>query len=217
MNKETLQRVGIWAGVLAVLGLMVWGLASLGASQDNVAADGTIQDPVSAEDHTKGGTLATNTLVEYSDFQCPACGAYFPIVKKLGDTYGGRLQIVYRYYPLTALHLNAQMSAQAAEAAGVQGKFWEYHDLLFTKQSEWNQLSDPKNTFADYANTLGLNKEKFLTDIVSSGVIKRVQRDLDSGNRANVNATPTFYLNGKKLTNLQTYADLENDIKNVLK
>lgn len=217
MDKQLLQRIGIWVGVLVALGLMVWGLASLGAQQSTVADGGVIQDPVTASDHAKGTSLATNTLVEYSDFQCPACASYYPVVKQIAATYGGRLLIVYRHYPLTSIHQNAQVSAQAAEAAGMQGKFWEMHDMLFEHQKDWSQSNDAQNIFVGYATTLGLNKDQFLSDIASKTAVDKVKKDLDSGNRANVNSTPSFFLNGKKLTNMQTYGDLENTIKDTLK
>lgn len=217
MNTDTLKRLGIWGGIALALGLMVWGLAVLGAKPASVSASGTLQDPLSATDHTEGSAVAKNVLVEYSDFQCPACGSYYPLVKQIAQTYGGHLLIVYRYFPLTAIHPNAELSAQAAEAAARQGKFWEMHNMLFDHQRDWSGLADPTDTFIGYATQLGLNKDQFVSDLTSAAVVARVRSDLDSGARANVNATPTFYLNGNKLTNLQTYGDLEQDIQDALK
>lgn len=203
--------------VAAALGLMVWGLARLGAKPAAVTAGGTLQDPVTANDHAEGSVLAKNILVEYSDFQCPACALYYPLVKQIASTYGGRLLIVYRYFPLASIHQNADISARAAEAAARQGKFWEMHNLLFERQKDWSGSSDPTNIFNGYAAELGLNKDQFMADLNSAAVRARVRTDFESGERANVDATPTFYLNGKKLTNLQNYGDLEQDIKDALK
>lgn len=217
MDNKTLKRVGIWVAVAAALGLMVWWLALLGSKPTTVASEGTIQDPVTVNDHAEGGTLAKNILIEYSDFQCPACALYYPLVKQIAATYGERILIVYRYFPLTTAHANADISARAAEAASRQGKFWEMHNLLFERQKEWSPSPDPTNLFINYVTELGLNKDQFVTDLKTTEVEARVQTDLASGRRANVDATPTFYLNGKKLTNLQAYGDLEQDIKDAIK
>lgn len=217
MGSDVLKRIGLWVGVAAALGLMVWGLAVLGSKPAAVTSDGTLQDPVTANDHAEGSTLANNVLVEYSDFQCPACALYYSLVKQITATYGGRLMVVYRYFPLTTIHPNSVISARAAEAASLQGKFWEMHNLLFERQKDWSPSPDPTSLFTGYANELGLNKDQFLADLNSTKVVERVQADIESGGRANVDATPTFYLNGKKLTNLQSYGNLEQDIKDTLK
>ena len=216
MNNEALKRLGTWVAVAVALGLMVWGLALLGSKPRAVTAGGALQDPVTASDHAEGNTLATNILVEYSDFQCPACALYYSLVKQISAAYGGRLMVVYRYFPLTTIHPNSAISARAAEAASRQGKFWEMHNLLFERQKDWSPSPDPTSLFADYAVEIGLNKDQFIADLNSAEVAARVQTNLESGERANVDATPAFYLNGKKLTNLQSYGDLEQNIKDAL-
>lgn len=159
---------------------------------------------VTAEDHVKGSATAPVTIIEYSDFQCPACAAYFPIMKSLEQKYGDQIAIVYRNYPLTQIHPNAQLAAQAAEAANLQGKFWEMHDLLFERQSSWSSLSNAKQTFIDYAKELQLDEQKFTDDLNSSDIKNRVAADVASGNSVAISGTPTFFLNGKKLTNPST-------------
>jgi protein-disulfide isomerase len=169
-----------------------------------------ILKPVDANDWTRGNKNAPAVLVDYSDFQCPSCAAYYPILKKLENDVGPeKLLFVYRNFPLTMIHKNAQLAAQSAEAAGKQGKFWEMHDKLFENQSAWSELADPKNTFVAYAADLKLNKDQFEKDLTSDEVVKSVQEDIDSGNEARVDATPTFFLNGQPLPLTSNYEQLK--------
>ncbi len=210
-----MKRLLIWLAVILGLGAMIWGLALLGAAQPTVS-EGTLDaDPVTSSDWQRGGLMAQTTLVEYSDFECPACASYFPVLESLKQTYGSQVRFVYRAYPLP-MHRHADLAARVAEAAGNQNKFWEMHDLLFTNQSKWSGSSNPLPLFNGYAASLGLNAEQFAKDINSSETKKKVADDIASGNRANVDGTPTFFLNGKKLTNLQSYGDLEQAIKDAL-
>lgn len=156
---------------------------------------------VTDQDHVRGPVSAKAVIIEYSDFQCPACGAYYPTMKNLEKKYGDQIAIVYRNFPLTSLHKNAQLAAQAAEAANLQGKFWEMHDRLFERQEDWSTLSDAGKTFGEYAKELNLDVTRFSADLTSSPVKDRVTRDVDSGNAVNIAGTPTFFMNGKKLTN----------------
>ncbi len=150
------------------------------------------------------------TLVEFGDYQCPACGEYHPLVKQLLTEFSGKVNFVFRNFPLSQ-HANSSISAQAAEAAGLQGKFWEMHDKLYEAQNDWSVSNDAKTIFVGYATTLGLDIDKFKTDIDSSVVKDKVQSDTRDGNLININATPTFYLNGVKLDNLpSSYSDLKN-------
>ncbi len=211
---ETLKKVGIWVGVAVVLGGMVWALAHYGASGGPTIGGGTLEDPVTGIDHAKGNSLAKVTLVEYSDFECPTCGAYYPVVKSLVAKYGDQMLFVYRHYPLS-MHRNSNLAARASEAAEKQGKFWTMHDMIFDEQATWSRSNDIKNVFIGYAEKLGLSREQFVNDIDSSEVASRVARDLASGDRANVQGTPTFYLNNQKL-NIKTYGDLEQSIQDAL-
>ncbi len=152
--------------------------------------------PVSDSDWSKGGKDATVTLVKYSDFQCPACATYATLVDRLHKNYGDKLRIVYRQFPLTPIHSNAQLAAQAAEAAGLQGKFWEMHTLLFSGQKDWSDDQDPTEGFTLYATGLGLNVDQFTTDLTGNAVKKSVREDVKGANSANITSTPTFFLNG---------------------
>lgn len=194
----TLKRIStVLAGIILVVVAMVW----MGNKQDHANDPQKLEVAVSDQDWFEGGKDAKVTIVEYSDFQCPACAAYFPIVKGIHDAYGDQVKIVYRNYPLTEVHPNAQIGAQAAEAAGLQGKFFDYHDMLFLNQKVWSLEEDPTTTLIGYAKTLGLDEAKFTTDLTSDAVKKSVKEDLDSGTKSNIQGTPTFFLNDFQIEN----------------
>ena len=137
------------------------------------------------------------TLIEYSDFQCPACGSYFPVVERL-LLENPQIRFVYRHFPLQQ-HVNAFAASQAAEAAGKQGKFWEMHETLFTNQTAWETSKTAKTIFEGYASDLGLDMEEFMNDYSSEEIKDKINADLKSGLKAGINSTPTFYLNGNKI------------------
>lgn len=138
-------------------------------------------------------------LIEYGDFQCTACGGYYPIVKQIKDLYKDTVTFQFRHLPLESLHVNARAAARAAEAAAKQGKFWEMHDQLFETQRSWGEVGDPLGVFSGYAEALGLNVEQFKTDYVSAGVNASINADLAEFDKTNEpKSTPTFFLDGKK-------------------
>ncbi len=161
-------------------------------------------------DHVFGKTDSKVVLTEYGDFQCPGCGGMHPTIKSLTEKYEGQLTFVFRNFPLTQIHPNALVAASAAESAGLQGKYWQMHNTLFENQDAWKNASvkNRLEVFSDYANTLGLDVEKFKTDIVSDQVSKKISFDLALGKKINVSSTPTFYLNGKQISN-DTWGDQE--------
>lgn len=143
-------------------------------------------------------------LVEYLDFECEACGAYYPIVKQMEEEFGDRVTFVARYFPLPG-HKNGLPAALAVEAASRQGKFWEMHNLMFDRQKDWGekQVETPE-VFEGFALELGLNMEQFKADVASEEVLARVMRDMEEGRQAGANSTPTFFLNGMKIQNPQS-------------
>lgn len=214
-RKIIVRRVSIWGGSLLLLVAMVWGLAILASSRpENLATPGTLSEAINPTlDHLEGNPNAKVVLVEYSDFQCPACALYAPAVKNLMSKYGQKVQLIYRSFPLPQ-HDKGDLAARVAESAGVQGKFWEMHDKLFGGQALWagKTESEAIQIFMSYADQIGLDKTKFSTDLNSAEIIALVQRSIQGGINSNVDATPTFFLNGKKLTNLSSYGDLETDV-----
>ncbi len=163
----------------------------------------TLTQPVSARDHAEGPGDAPLTLVEYGDYQCPYCGATYPVVQRLQRTLGKKLRFVFRNFPLTQAHPYALIAAEAAEAAALQGKFWEMHDLLFEKQ----HLLKPE-VIPSWAKSIGLNFEQFENDIKQGVVEKRIKEDRQSGIRSGVNGTPTFFINGTRYDGSPDYASL---------
>ncbi len=199
--------------MLAAIVVFVAGMAWIGNVQDHANDPQLLTVAVNDQDWFEGGKNASVTIVEYSDFQCPACAAYYPVMKELNAAFGDQIKIVYRNYPLTQIHANAQLAAQAAEAAGIQGKFFDMHDLLFAGQSTWSTLPNPADTFTSYATSLGLNIDQFNADLTSSAVRTAVADDVRSGMSANVTGTPTFFLNGERIENpqgLQPFTELIN-------
>lgn len=206
-----------WAiGFVTILVLAFAAMAFTSKNTKLPSATATAKDSVdfviTPEDHVLGPENAKVTIVEFADFQCPACAAYFPIIEKLHQEFPNDLRIVYRYFPLTTIHLQALNSAYAAEAAGMQGKFWEMHSSLFSSQSAWEKTVG-KSPFEKYATELGLDINKFKDDIGSSVVKNRVKKDLDYAIELGLNGTPSFYLNGKKIMNPGAYESFKAQVQ----
>jgi protein-disulfide isomerase len=210
--KNSNKSFAIWMGVIFIgcLLLIVWSSSnkpSTGSSANTPTTPANVADIVSvkADDYVKGNPNGSVVLIEYLDFECEACRAYFPLVKQLEKDFPNDLKIVMRYFPLPS-HRNAMPAALAVEAAGRQGKFIEMHDLLYTEQEKWGEkaVATPA-VFEAYAQQLGLDMEKFKQDVASPEVKARVQRDVDGGMALGARGTPTFILNGEKIENPQGY------------
>ncbi len=173
------------------------------------------------EDHVFGTDSQKVVLVEYGDFQCPGCGSLYPKLHTVKEKYKDQLTFVFRNFPLTSIHPNALVAATAAEAAGLQGKWWEYHDKLFENQSDWSNLNanNREAKFEAYAKDLGLNTETFTKDLSSKKIIDKIDRDRKLGKKAGADSTPTLILNGKKLAQGQwtTEEKLEETIREAIK
>ena len=153
--------------------------------------------------NAKGATESAQVqIVEFSDFQCPACKAAQPAVEAVLNAYGEEVQFIYRHFPLDSIHPNARDAAIAAEAAAQQGKFWEMHDILFENQQAWADISsrdELTQTFADYAQQIQIDKDEFLATIEQDQQLAElVQSDVQAATQLNVAATPTFYVNGQQ-------------------
>jgi protein-disulfide isomerase len=150
--------------------------------------------PVSEDrDHIRGPANAAVTLVEYGDYECPYCGAAYPIVKEVQSRMSDRLRFVFRNFPITTSHPHAEQAAEAAEAAAAQGRFWEMHDHLYENQ---RRLED--SDLRAYAETVGLDVEQFDNELTEHVHAPRVREDFMSGVRSGVNGTPTFFINGRR-------------------
>jgi protein-disulfide isomerase len=148
--------------------------------------------------HIRGPVDAPVTLEEFGDYQCPPCGLLAGPIKQLETDYGKTLRVIFRHFPLIT-HSHAREAACAAEAAGLQGKFWEMHDLLYREQPEWSKATDAQPLFNAYAGILGLKVDRFKQDMVSDKVKERVTEDQKHGAAIGVQNTPTIFLNNKAL------------------
>ncbi len=191
--------VKIFIGIIGSTLLLVFGASFfLGRGNSGVTQNDRGQQVVAndilvhGDSWSVGSPSAKVTLVEFSDFQCPACKASQPELTGIINKYSRNLRFVYRHFPLPS-HSYAVDAAIAAEAAGKQGKFWEMHDKLFDNQPDFQ-----KDSLIGYAKDLGLDVNKFTTDLDSSELRQRVLADQSDGNKAGVNATPTFFVNGVK-------------------
>ncbi len=202
--KRALTYILIAAGIILLLFVL-----SKAANTSSPEAGGTLTQEVTEYDHIKGIPTAPITIVEYSDFQCPACASMYPLLNRLEKELPGQVRIVYRHFPLWQLHPQAQLAAQAAEAAGKQGKFFEMHDMLFNTQRQWAENPQASVFFVSLASSLGLNIDQFTSDMNADETRDLVNTDAKSGDDANVNATPTLFLNGEKIINILNYDDLK--------
>lgn len=165
---------------------------------------------VTVEDRIKGNPEAEVRLVEYSDFQCPACAAFEPVLEEVLATYGEQLAFEYKHFPLP-IHPYAAQAAVAAEAAGQQGQFFAYHDLLFDNQAEWSNSATPVVQFRAYAEELGLDLDTFNRHLNATILKDRVRSQMQEGRDLQVTGTPTFFLNGERMV-IETYEDFVTQI-----
>lgn len=210
-----MKRYALPIIILLVIVLLI-GLSFFGGSATPNYTGGVITEPLISEEWVVGNPNASVKLVEYSDFQCPACLAYQPLLKQVLATYGDKIAFVFRHYPLYQIHPNADLASRVAESAGLQGKFWEMHDMLFDGQRTWSGMLNPESVFEKYAVDLGLNLEKFKADINSDSVLKEVASDYQRGARIGVTGTPTFILNGIKMRNPDNFAGFQSAIDSAL-
>jgi len=201
------KRIIFWIGFVAVMGLIIWGLVV--AMDRQSASSGTYGTPaiVTAADHVYGPDNAKVTLIEYGDFQCPACSAYAPLVERLmTEEATGTLRVVFRHYPLPQ-HKNAVLAAEAAEAASAQGKFWEMYRVIYANQATWENDSTEaaRAEFEGYAAQLGLDKQKFVADMDSPATAKIIESQKAEAISLALDYTPTFFVNGKVIPNPQGY------------
>lgn len=157
--------------------------------------------------HAIGPQSAKVTIVEFGDFQCPACAYVNPIVNQVIAKYKstGKFQFVYRNFPLTQIHKNALLSAQAAEAAGAQGKYWEMHDKLFETQKDWSESDKALDFFTALAQNLGLDANRFKESLKNREFLPAVQADAADAESLNLPGTPSFFINGQEQQNIPSF------------
>lgn len=198
MNKSF---VAVLVGVIVV---MVGAFMLGGGKEDSpdVTFEGNPRE-VQADDHVKGSENAVVTLIEYADFECPACANIAPVISAAEQQFGDDFRVVFRHFPLTNIHPNANAAHRAAEAAANQGRFFEMHDLLYERQQSWAAATSGLSTtqaiglFESYAEELELDMEQYRADVNGNAVFEVITANQESGNQLNISATPTLLLNGE--------------------
>lgn len=210
------RRVVFWALVVLVIGSGLFGAMKIASRYGQDVGQTVAIDVIDERDWVKGDKEAKAIIIEYSDFQCPACAFYYPILKELSEEFKNDLAVVYRHFPLIQIHQNAKQAAYAAEAAGRQGKFWEMHDIIFDNQKEWKDKQNPEELFISYVQALDLDVEKFEADFASKEVRKKIDDAYQNATGLGLNSTPTFFLNGKKIQNPRNYEEFKGLIQQAI-
>jgi protein-disulfide isomerase len=195
--------------------LLIFGVAFFYSGGTSPAGQSVVDPAQAAGDarNAKGPETAPVTIVEFSDLQCPACRVAQPLVSQITTEFPEQVRLIFRHFPLDSIHMNARLAAQASEVAAEYELFWEYHDLLFAKQSEWEKITsrdELKALFAEYAEQLEIDKTEFASKIDSQQVVDAVQADAASALQLGVNATPTFYVNGVQTSAPELRATVES-------
>jgi len=186
------------------------------ASQQKPVVQGV---PGAEPAHVAGPANAPVRLEEFGDFECPPCGIFHPILKQMQEEFGDKLQVTFREFPLVPAHQHALAAASAAEAAGLQGKFWEMHHLLYEHQNEWKKEFNVRPIFEGYAKQIGLDIERYKTDMNGDLVAQRIFADGKRGHSLGVSGTPTVFINGREVPFENLPAEklrvvIQNDLRN---
>jgi len=176
------------------------GASTSSASPGSLADTVTSKEPGAEPAHAQGDATAPVTLEEFGDFECPPCGMLHPILKQLQAEFGPtRLRVIFREFPLVPTHAHALAAARAAEAAGLQGKFWEMHDMIYEHQKDWHESFDVRPIFESYATKIGLDVEQFRRDNSNEIVERRIFLDGKRAHSLGVSGTPTVFMNGREV------------------
>lgn len=203
-----MKWIVIGAASLLFLAFFVFAIVS---SKQKVQAPVTL----SSSGWATGNLQSKVVLTEFGDFQCPACGVFEPTFAQIIKDYGKKIKVVFNHFPLEASHPNGLPAAMAAEAAGKQGKFWEYHNLLYAKQGEWSPLTDPTDQFVAYAGSLKLNTVQFKKDLSSKSLRAKIDQQKNEGINVGINSTPSMLINGVLQQN-RDYSSLKKEIEKFL-
>jgi len=217
MDKRFLSILG---GIIVIF-IIIFAVTQ--NSSNNNSSSGGNNSNGQPTSHIEGKGAKNVTLVEWGDYQCPVCEAYYLPLKQAVAAEFNDIHFQFRNLPLTSLHPNAFAGARAAEAAGLQGKYWQMHDKLYENQNDWSTSSNPQTNFDQYARQIGLNVSQFDSDYASTKVNSAINADLSAFAKTNLQqATPTFFINGKNIPNSEfldqsgqpTAASIEALLKN---
>jgi len=213
------RKAAVWGAVAFGLAGSVLAIAALshpsGPSGSRAQAALPV-DTAAPRDWRRGAGKAEVVLIEYGDYQCAPCALYHQMIEQAMGEYGTRITLVYRHFPLRGIHPHAELAARTAEAAGRQGRYWEMHNLLYRRQYEWTNARDARAVFEIYARLLGLDRPRFAADLEDSALASKVEQDYQSGVRAQVDGTPTLFVQGRKALFAASYAELRKLLEEAL-
>lgn len=193
MDKRFLA---ILVAIILIFGGIFWFSKSKSSQSNNGSGDSSQSE---GSTNFEGNPDAKVQLVEFGDYQCPACYAYYPVVKQAVDKYQDKILFQFRNFPLVQIHPNAMAAARAAEAAALQGKFWQMHDMLYQNQNNWSSSQSAASIFESYAQQLGLDMNQYKQDVNSAQVLATINADVKAAQALGATGTPVFVLNGKKI------------------
>jgi protein-disulfide isomerase len=173
--------------------------SSTPAASTQIPSQAPAQTPVQGPVQAKDLPNVSVTVEEYGDYQCPPCGVLYPELKKIEAEYGNRIDFIFYNFPLTKNHKNALAAAQAAEAARLQNRFWQMHDLIYDHQNVWKDQEDPRPTFTNYARDLGLDLKRFAHEMDGPEVQQRIAEDKQRADSLGIQGTPTVLVEGRQL------------------
>lgn len=210
MTQETkiLLIIGLVTLVVTILGVFLLNKSSTGSPNSGPVDQNIL---IREDSYQTASASAKVTVVEFGDFQCPACAASYPVVEEIIKTYPDKVNFVFRHFPLT-IHKNAVVASQAVEAAGEQGKFWEMQAILYKNQTDWGESNNPREYFEKYAKELGLQVDQFKQVLDQEKYKDKILRDYADGVSLGVNSTPSFFINGVKI-NLVSYDQLKQQVE----
>lgn len=207
-------------GVIVVIILVFVGIFAISGNKSDNSSKGSGKSNSSQQltNHVEGKGTSGVKLVEYGDYECPYCQQYEATIEAVQKEFGDQITFQFRNFPLTSLHRNAFAASRAAEAAAMQNKFWEMHDLLYQTSNWqlWTNASNPNTYFNQYAEQLGLNVTQFKSDFASDKVNNLINADMAEGNKLNITGTPTFFVNDKQVTIANTQTDFEKVIRGAI-
>lgn len=213
-RNSLIKKIALWLGGTIVLILGIWVLLISTTSSPQSETSSFKIPPATTNDIATGPSDAKVAVIEYADFQCPACAAYAPITKQLREKFKGKVNFVSRFFPLPQ-HKQGMISSQAGYAAHLQGKFWEMEKLLYDNQTVWSQSTDPVKIFNEYALTLNLDLNKFNTDLNAESTKQYIREQANEGAKAGISSTPSFFINGNYVR-AKDYAEFKQLIQNEL-
>ncbi len=186
-----------FVAVMVALVLIFVGFVIFNGKQNK--RDNGVVSGIQPTEHKSGAGKKNVTLVEYGDFQCPSCSAFFPIIEDVRKKYGDDITFQFRHFPITQIHPNAMSAHRASEASAKQNKFWEMYEILYQRQQSWSSSQNASQIMEDYASELGMNVEQFKNDYKSSEINSLINADSSAGTKLGVEGTPTFLINGEKV------------------